>query len=76
MDPDQTASEAAKPADLDLQCFQKRINLGSAGQGLRISIQPLQTRPLSFITKYMYSKACLKRPLKNRQNKGLNDNGS
>ena len=23
-----------KPADVDLQCFQKRINLGSAGQGL------------------------------------------
>ena len=23
-----------KPADLDLQCFQKRINSGSAGQGL------------------------------------------
>ena len=28
MDPDQ------KPSDLDLQCFQKRINPGSAGQGL------------------------------------------
>ena len=23
-----------KPADLDLQCFQKRINVGSAGQRL------------------------------------------
>ena len=23
-----------KPSDLDLQCFQKRINLGLAGQGL------------------------------------------
>ena len=23
--------------------------------------------------KYMYSKTCLKRPIKNRQNKGLND---
>ena len=31
--PDQLASE--KPADLDLQCFQKRINPGSAGQGIR-----------------------------------------
>ena len=29
-------SEASlmKPADLDLQCFQQKINLGLAGQGL------------------------------------------
>ena len=28
------ASLTQKPADPDLQCFQKRINLGSSGQGL------------------------------------------
>ena len=33
VDPDQLASE--KPADLNLQCFQKQINLGSAEQGLK-----------------------------------------
>ena len=27
-----------KPADLDLQCFQKRINPGSAGQGLTFAL--------------------------------------
>ena len=31
MDPNQ------KPADVDLQCFRKRINLVSAGQGLNLS---------------------------------------
>ena len=28
-----------KPADLDLQCFQKRINLDSAGEGLTVLIK-------------------------------------
>ena len=28
-----------KPADLDLQCFQKRINEGSAGQGLTVELE-------------------------------------
>ena len=32
MDPDQLASE--KPADQDLHCFQNRICIGSAWQGL------------------------------------------
>ena len=34
MDPDQWLRQ--KPADVDLQCFQKRLNLGPAGQGLTI----------------------------------------
>ena len=28
-----------KPADLDLQCFQKRINEGLAGQGLTLELE-------------------------------------
>ena len=38
VDPDQMAFRwlCQKPSDLDLQCFQKRINPGSAGQGLII----------------------------------------
>ena len=43
MDPDQMASAEAN--DLDLQCFQKRINPGSAGQGL---IRILQNHKLWF----------------------------
>ena len=34
VDPDQLASE--KPADLDLHCFQNRIQPGSAWRGLNI----------------------------------------
>ena len=34
VDPDQMASSVTKPADLDPQCFQKRINPDSAGEGL------------------------------------------
>ena len=37
MDPDQIIHLYQKPADLDQQCFQKRINLCSAGQGLNFS---------------------------------------
>ena len=29
-----------KPADLDLQCFLKRINLGSIGQGFSVVFSP------------------------------------
>ena len=35
VDSDQLASQ--KPADLDLPCFQNRVNLGLAWQGLNIS---------------------------------------
>ena len=28
-----------KPADLDLQCFLKRISVGSAGQSVRLEIK-------------------------------------
>ena len=28
-----------KPADLDLQCFQRQINSGSAGQGINKQIE-------------------------------------
>ena len=37
VDPDQMAS--SRPADLDIYCFQKRINQGLAGQELRKTLQ-------------------------------------
>ena len=38
-----------KPVDLDLECFQKRINLGSAGKGLSIGYQSFHFEMLSKI---------------------------
>ena len=45
MDPDQ------KPVDLDLQCFQIRINPGSAGQGLHL-FKPVTTLLMFFVSLY------------------------
>ena len=40
-----------KPADLDLQCFQKRINPGSAAQGFSFYFQVMPSKliPVSII---------------------------
>ena len=37
-------------------------------------VQSLYTRPYYIKPIWRYSKTCVNRPLKNRQNKGLNDN--
>ena len=47
-----------KPSDLDLQCFQKRINLGSTGQGLRyinVCFNSIYPKSLSYCLLAAYS---------------------
>ena len=50
---------------LVLQCFQKRINLGSAGQGLT----EVFLQSYTIACNWKYSNACLERPLKKKNRK-------
>ena len=42
-----------KPADLDQQCFQKRIYVGSAGQGVRLEIKMLLVQDWPEVLNYV-----------------------
>ena len=57
-------------SDQGLHCLSMLFWQATSVQYFRISTEPT----INILAEICYSKTCVKQPLKNRQNKGLNDN--